>query len=571
MNRIRILPEGVINKIAAGEVVERPAAAVKELVENSLDAGASAITVVIKGHGLSLIRVEDDGAGMERDDALLAFERHSTSKLKDFSDLERIETLGFRGEALPSIAAVSDLILTTRARATLAATRVHISAGRIKDVGELGAPFGTAIEVRRLFQNTPARRKFLKSPPTEMGHIVQAVVSLSLAHPAVHFRLVREGETIVDAPPAQDLRERIGEVWGRDLAERLISVAGEAEGISVAGFVCPPDLCATRRRGFLIFVNSRPIANRMIVSAAAEGYGPLLPDRTYPVGVLLVSVDPGRVDVNIHPAKREVRFGQPALVRHLVVAAVSRALGAARRPAPTAPPLPPSPASVPREFPSPAGEEKGREAPSPILAPAPAVQEELASFEAPSRRVVGQARRAYVVAEGPEGLLIVDQHAAHERILFEEFTDAFGRGAVAVQPLLAPLRIDLGPRESALLEERIGDLRSLGVEVEAFGGASYVVTALPALLAEKGKEGLVLEVLGEIEDWEKEPGDPREKIIIRLACAWAVKAKAFLEERNLPVLLERLYRCRTPGVCPHGRPTVIAFSWEDLERRFGRR
>jgi DNA mismatch repair protein MutL len=567
MSRIHILPEGVINKIAAGEVVERPAAAIKELIENALDARASSITVIVKGHGLSLIRVDDDGEGMERDDALLAFERHSTSKLKDFSDLEGIATLGFRGEALPSIAAVSDLILTTRARDALCATRVHISAGKIRDVGELGAPFGTAIEVRRLFYNTPARRKFLKSPPTEMGHIVQAVASLALAHPSVHFRLIREGETALDAPPAKDLRERIAEVWGRDLSERLIPVEGADAGIAVSGFVCPPELCATRRQGLAIFVNSRPISSRMIVSAAAEGYGPLLPTRAYPVGVLSLSLEPGRVDVNIHPAKREVRFGNPALVRRLVVAAVRKALAGSRLPAQPYPPLSFVPSSAVHE-PPPA---ETMRIPARPPTPASAVQGELAPFSMPARRILGQAHGVYVVAEGREGLLIVDQHAAHERILFEEFMDAFGKGGVEVQPLLTPLQVDLGPREAALLEEKLKDLHNLGVEVEPFGGSSYIVTALPALLAQKDKERLVLEVLGDIEDWEKEPGDPREKIIIRLACTWAVKAKSFLEERNLPVLLERLFRCRTPAVCPHGRPTVISFSWEEMERRFGRR
>ncbi|MCX6349276.1 MAG: DNA mismatch repair endonuclease MutL [Candidatus Aureabacteria bacterium] len=565
MSKIRILPEGVINQIAAGEVVERPASAVKELLENSLDARADAVTVIVKGNGLSLIRVEDDGEGMERDDALLAFERHSTSKLKVFSDLEGIATLGFRGEALPSIASVSDLTLTTRAGGSLAATRVHISGGTIRDVTEVGAPVGTTIEVRRLFFNTPARRKFLKSPKTEMGHIVQAVASLALSHPPVSFRLIREGETILDAPPARNLRERIEEIWGREFAGKLIPVDKQEEGISVTGFICPPELCATHRRGLAIFVNSRSIMSRMIVSAAAEGYGPLLPARIYPVGVIDLVLDPGWVDVNFHPAKREVRFGDPAPVRRLTAEAVREALEKAQPGTAFFPPRPPAPPPSVRE-------ETAPSVPADRLPVAiHPVQGELASSGFPAFRIVGQARGTYIAAETPQGLLLIDQHAAHERILYEEFTEALGGGRIEVQPLLAPLQLDLGPREAALLEEKMAILKSLGVEVEPFGGTSFIVTALPALLAGKDKAGLVLEVLGDIEDWEKEPGDPREKLVIRLACTWAVKAKARLEERNLPVLVERLFRCRTPSVCPHGRPTVLSFEWEEIERRFGRR
>ncbi|MFH1038916.1 MAG: DNA mismatch repair endonuclease MutL [PVC group bacterium] len=572
MSRIRLLPEAVVNKIAAGEVVERPASVVRELIENSLDAGAKNIGVAVRGAGRREIRVEDDGCGMERDDLILAFERHSTSKLRNFPDLETLSTLGFRGEALPSIAGVSEVRLTSRPADSLAAIRIHIIAGSIRDVSEAGAPPGTVIEVRRLFFNTPARLKFLKTPRTELGHITAEVVAHALASPGVAFSFEREGEKVFTLPAVETLQDRLGDLWGSDSARRLLPLRENEGDIAVSGFIVSPGQAAAVRHGLSLFINRRPVQDRMIAQAVLEGYGVRLPGRRFPSGVISIDLAGTGVDVNIHPAKREVRFSRPDRVRRLVVRAVAGALKSS---------FPASSASASgsgrpvggvgeRAAAYAPGQEEMNLGQKWSGGPLPGGETEPAAGPG-LYRVLGQAGNRYVLAQTPEGVVIIDQHAAHERVVYERFREAFRKDRIEVQPLLAPINVDLTPTRAALLAERIPLFKDLGIEIEPFGRDSFIITALPAILSSWNREELVLDVISRLDEQKGGPADPREEIIIRLSCLAAVKARERLEPVELSRLVEELYACAEPGHCPHGRPTMLIHAWEDLEKRFGRR
>lgn len=580
MSRIRLLPEAVVNKIAAGEVVERPASVVKELVENSLDSGANSIRVIIRGSGRRDIRVEDDGCGMERDDLLLAFERHSTSKLRDFPDLEELSTLGFRGEALPSIAGVSDLLITSRTADSPAAARLHIFGGTIKDLTEVGAPVGTVVEVKRLFFNTPARRKFLKSDRTELAHIIARVIDYGLAHPEVAVYYSRDDETILDLPVSLSLRERLADIWGGEIAGSLVPIQESGEGISVSGFIIPPDLSVSVRKGVHLFINRRPVQDRMLYGAVMEGCQPQLPGRRYATGVIFVEISGRSVDVNIHPAKREVRFSHPLLIRNLVVQAVRNAVRKSSSGRTVYSPR----SSVSNDKIAEPGSMDGYIAPvqtevplSFFRSPRSVAEEGSVHKAGPARavsgsfRVLGQLARRYVVVESEGGLIIVDQHAAHERIIYERFRGAFRERKIEIQNLLAPINLDLDPLRAALLSEEIPLLKQLGIEIEPFGKNSFIITALPAIFSGWSREELVLEFIDEMGDEGSKPDDPREEIIIRMSCLAAVKARAKLASVELTRLMEDLLACEDPEHCPHGRPTMIVDSWGELEKRFGRR
>ncbi len=570
MPRIRLLPEEVINKIAAGEVVDRPAAVVRELIENSLDAGAGRIEVAVRGGGTREIRVTDDGCGMERDDLILAFDRHSTSKLEKFSDLERISSMGFRGEALPSIAAVAEVRVTTRPPEALSAARIEIRGGAIRQVAEAGAPAGTEVEVKRLFFNTPARRKFLKSPRTEMARITEEVVSHALANPSVAFSFERDGEKVFSLPAVEGLKERLDDLWGREASGRLVAVgAGEGE-VRIEGWIVEPSAAGLLRKGLTLIVNRRPIRDRLLFSAIREGYAHRLARGSFPAGVIALKISGNSVDVNIHPAKREVRFSRPDLVRGLMARAVAEGLSrqageAFYRPAagstppgsmagvgePSAP-LPVSPGELELFFAGSGPAESGPAGPSSLHA------------------LIGQAGNRYLVVESPRGVSLIDQHAAHERVLYERFRAALPEGRIEVQPLLVPVNVELSPSRAARLAERIEVFGRLGIEIEPFGSDSFIIRALPAILFDWNREELVLELISQLEGGRL-PSDPREEIIIRLSCLAAVKARQRLDPGQLEKLVEELLACREPDRCPHGRPTMITFSWEELEKRCGRR
>ncbi|MDD5557926.1 MAG: DNA mismatch repair endonuclease MutL [bacterium] len=563
MGLVRILPDSVVNKIAAGEVVERPASVARELVENAIDAGATDIRVEVRGGGGHLVRVRDDGCGMSAEDAGRALERHSTSKISSADDLFRIATMGFRGEALPSIAAVSRLELTTKERGALAGVRILVEGGRVVRVAEAGAPDGTEVAVRDLFFNTPVRRRFLRTARTETSHIAAAVTWEALVRHGVGFTLVADGDEIIRAPAVPSPRDRIAALFGADVARDLLPVEGARGAVRASGFVSPPGVTRGNRTGQHFFVNGRPVEDRVLRFAVADACDGLVPAGRHPILFLFLEIEPHEVDVNVHPAKREVRFRNGALVRDLVRDAVAAALRAASPAAASRPPAyetregggvfdrVPGPSGVQEAMPL--GEGRGEE---------------------PGRRlrILGQSGGLYIVCEGPDGLVIVDQHAAHERVLFERLMRGYAAGAGEVQRLLVPAVIELPPAERLAAEEYAHVLRALGIGIEPFGGSAVKVDQLPACIGTVDAARLMRDAVAALAA-EGRGGAVREemaRVAARKVCRAAVKARDDLPAEALAALVDDLLRCERPGTCPHGRPTMITIPRGELDRRFGR-
>ncbi len=577
MSRVRLLPDGVVNKIAAGEVVERPASVVKELVENAIDAGATEISIEVRKGGKALVRVRDNGCGMVKEDALLALSRHTTSKITDASDLFTIRTMGFRGEALPSIAAVSHLELTTKERGGLAGTRVTVEGGVVDKVKETGAPDGTEIVVRDIFFNTPARRKFLRSERAENAYIAAAVVSQALARPEIGFTLVVEGEEVIKAPAAVKALDRIVALFGTDLTDKLVPFEGERGAISARGFIGTIEVTRGNRTGQHFFVNGRPVQDKIISFAVADACGGIFPVKRHPVVFLFLEVDPPDVDVNVHPAKREVRFRNGSAVRDVIRDVLSRALHASGPIAVT------GLADQGRAVSEPAARyetqsEGGLVSRIPVAPyhqePLPWEEEGLAAsgLGTETLRPIGQIKNLYVVCETPDGMAIIDQHAAHERILFERVMRLGEKGEGDVQRLLIPAVAHLSAPEYALLNEYIGTFTALGIGVELFGNTDVKVDHLPACLGEIDAERLMRDVLGELAEEERSSA-VKDEIAARVAmkvCRAAVKRRDPLGAQQLKRLVSDLLKCRTPHTCPHGRPTIIRMSLEEMNKKFGR-
>jgi DNA mismatch repair protein MutL len=541
----------VAERIAAGEVVERPASVVKELIENSLDAGARAVSVEIRDGGLSLIRVSDDGSGMARADAALAPQRFSTSKVRGLADLEAIATLGFRGEALASIAAVARLELLTRALEELEGTRVQAAGGQI-EVAPAASPAGTSVTARDLFYNTPARRKFLKSPLREAQLVRETVVRYSLAYPAVAFRLLVNGRETYVAPPAAPL-ERIGAALGRDVASDMVEVAWEAADLRVWGYVSTPALGRRDRQGQFFFVNGRPVRSGLLAVMLERPYAGRLPPERRPLGILHIRLDPHLVDVNVHPRKDEVRLSQ----ERSIYGAVSRAVEEALAP-----------------FPFVEGAFPGMEWPFGDVPAEPGALREGSTGYAGGWEPLGQLGNAYLVARGPEGLIVVDQHAAHEQVLFERLLGG-PQGPVAAEgsrTLNPALQITLTAREAELLEAFLGPLADIGIEVEPFGGSTFLLRGVPAPLAGAQPRELLEELLEELPECRRlDPETVRERLAMKAACTAAVKAGDVLTDEQMRSLLRELEAAWSPATCPHGRPAFVLLTTEELERRFMRR
>jgi DNA mismatch repair protein MutL len=623
MGKIRLLPEALACQVAAGEVVERPASVVKELVENSLDAGATNIEVRVQRGGIALIRVTDDGCGMNRDDALMCLERNATSKIRTKEDLAAITTLGFRGEAIPSIASVSKFRLATREPGALTGTEVIVAGGKLERVNDCGEPPGTQIEVRSLFFNLPARRKFLRSEATEYSHLEQILKTQAIAHETVRFSLVRDERLAFQLPAATSLRERIGGLVGGDLASRLLEIEPlEEKGVKVRGYIGPPGMGRSDRRQQLTFLNGRPVEAAIVSRALREGYHTALMKGQYPVTFLFLEIDPSAVDVNVHPAKREVRFHDGYAVQGAIITAVSRTLRERmKRPVSgvgltgsnidfprtvevqedliepaavySAPRLDPRPAalftSLERQRHEQRVAEEGPVGQPTLSIPAPvAVAPEAAEIpvapsvpEAPAAekpkasdyRVIGVLGKLYVLLEAKEGLVLMDQHAAHERVLFEELRRRLEREGVPSQRLLAPLMIDLTPRDFDLVSRHLETLERLGFSAEPFGGNTLKLDALPSFLKRDDPADFLHEVIREIRVASERMSSLRlgEDLIATTVCRAAVKANDTLREPELRRLLEDLLACDMPYCCPHGRPTLIQIGYTELERKFGRR
>ena len=581
---IKVLPPDLASKIAAGEVVERPASAVKELVENSLDAGASQITVEIQGGGVQQIRITDDGHGIPVDQVELAFQRHATSKLDSQAQLESMSTLGFRGEALPSIAAVSDLTLTTRCSDADAGHTVHLKWGTLTHSGAQGAAGGTSVTVSDLFGNLPARRKFLRTNSTEASRVQELVSRYALAYPHVRFLLTVDGKQQLLTPGSGNPKDALASVYGVDVAEQMLEVHGEdAEvGYRVDGFISPPSLNRANRTHMAFFVNRRWIPSRMLSFALEEAYHGLLPERRFPLAALNLDVPYNQVDVNSHPSKREIRFHQEGKAFATLQRAV-RAVLVADSPVPQMRPPPPvsgSPvAEGPAFFPriSFGGGTRGGGAHRGTYPPPPETFTPAISRPgAPALKVVGQLKLTYIVAEGLEGMFLVDQHAAHERVLFERLRQGSSGPQdrePQSQPLLEPVTVELSPAQVDMLKDHGGLLESYGFVVEHFGDNSFLLRAVPSILTSKGPGDpgkSLLDVLDMVA-FEGLMRQQEDVLAASIACHGAIRAGKSLTEIEMRTLLEQLEAVETPHTCPHGRPTMIHFSSYHMEREFGRR
>jgi DNA mismatch repair protein MutL len=646
MSVIHILPEAVANKIAAGEVVERPASVVKELVENSVDADAGHIQVSVEAGGKRLIRMVDDGCGMSHDDALLAFERHATSKIRSAEDLFEISTLGFRGEALPSVAAVSRLVLETRHASENSGTRLELAGGKLRDVKEVAWAVGTRVEVRDLFYNTPARRKFLKSESTELGHIASLVTHYALAHPDKSFRLISLSNEILNVSPVSSLRERVYQVMGAQTLEQLVEIApverrmtfpapldSEEEGgisteaplVRVFGFTSRPEVHKLNRNNIYFFVNRRLVRDRLILHAITEAYRNILPSTVFPVALIFLELPAVEVDVNVHPSKVEVRFRHSGFIHDLVRDSLRQALLATRpvaafpiakssrgmpldtdaaevaekleeepvvgqgaklfnRATPTpptsarpfrlsAPPRQPRTDRLPLEAAlSPYAPALPRsEADSPAREAAPSAIVEPGELPV-DLQPLGQVQESFIVATNPAGLWIVDQHAAHERVLFDRHVRMRQEKKVSVQRLLVPIILELRAEQQIAYQEIAEELAANGFEVEPFGQRTIAVKAAPA----ETRADDVGDLMREILDNARQEGRPvsldllRNKIAASVSCHAAIKVNMSLDKNKMDWLLQTLAKTECPMTCPHGRPTVLRYGMKDLQKAFKR-
>ncbi|MCK5654119.1 MAG: DNA mismatch repair endonuclease MutL [Dehalococcoidia bacterium] len=555
---IKVLAPEVVSKIAAGEVVERPASVVKELIENSLDAAATQVSIEARGGGLNLIRVIDNGTGIPATEAPLAFHRYATSKVSNMADLDAISSLGFRGEALPAIAAVAQVELLTRTPEELAGAYLNLKNGAAVETGKRACPQGTLVTVRHLFQNVPARLKFLKSPATESSRVSNLVSQYSLAFPEVRFSLFLDGRMALQTAGNGALRDVLVKVYGLEMAEAMIPV-GEVNS-QVWGFVSPPSLARSSRGHLSFFVNRRWVQSRLLSRATEDAYEGLLMTGKHPIAVLNISLPAQDIDVNVHPAKFEVKFRN----EQALFTAVQRAVRAALVKEMTVPRVmrPPSVVDVPTFIPQkepPARHEELFEGFAPRPSPGPL----------PILRVFGQLSAAYIIAEGPDGLYLIDQHAAHERILFERVRAQQASRAVEVQGMLEPLTIEVTPRQEEMLRAGGEVLNSYGFAIEPFGPRTYLLRTVPALLREGNIAQAVIDILDSLGEGG-ESGKREERIALSLACHSAVRAGQVLSPEEMHQLVRELEQAESPHTCPHGRPTIIRFTSSQLEREFGR-
>ncbi|RXK56612.1 DNA mismatch repair endonuclease MutL [Oleiharenicola lentus] len=602
MPTIRILTDRVANQIAAGEVIERPAAVVKELVENSLDAGATRIEVEFSHGGRSLIRVEDNGCGMTRDDAQMSLERHATSKLVETADLDRLETFGFRGEAVPSIASVSRFELRTRRAEDPAGTEILINGGKLVHVRECGLAPGTRITVSHLFNSVPARRKFLKSDPTESAHIVQTVRLYALSCPQTAFTLIEDGRVLFQSPVCTTLEERVGEIFGRQLAQDLLPVAASDIGLKLSGLIGKPGVSRATRHEMIMFVNRRPVDSRTLNYAVIESYATSLAKGRYPVAVLFLDLEPAAVDVNVHPAKREVRFRSEGAVRGFVIRAVLEALrefgaGASSRETAEAMPGDPVVPATTALFAAPASPVMAQPfRPFSPVSPPPSIQVppprvSVAPFKpaspvAPTAlrpagispgvlmgwRYLDTAHGDYALFEAPGGLVVLDRRSAHERVWFERLQAQFAIGEVASQRLLFAVPVELDAIASAMLLERLPFLHRHGLEVVEFGRNFFRIESVPVWLDPADAEGFLRDIIGLMREGrlDERRADLAREELARLAAQKAVRLPVTLGEGEAMALVAQLFACSQPHSSPTGRPTHFELSRGELARRFQR-
>lgn len=556
---IRIMPPDLALKIAAGEVVERPSSAVKELIDNAIDAGATSVRLEIREAGLKVIRITDDGCGIRRADLPLAFTSHATSKIAALDDLEHLTTLGFRGEALPSIGAIARVEVRTCAAGESQGSRFDVEFGAMSEPEAVGWPRGTRITVQDLFANVPARRKFVRSQRAEGGQIASVVTHYAMAQPAIRFSLQVDGKSVFESPGTGRLEDAVAAVYGPGTIQSMLPVDLEETDLRVSGLTSRPSLNRQNRSAIHVFANGRPIANRSLSFALEEAYAGFLMTGRHPVSVVHLVLPPGDVDANIHPAKAEVRFSREREVHGVLHRAVENALLEMRLETRQVSAFAQSEDEIPGADAAPLLPETGIQDPTPLPMP-----------EAPALRVFGQSNRTFIIAEGPNGLYMIDQHAAHERILFDRLEGELRDGTVASQALLEPAPVELTPRQMAALESNLDLLQQAGFRLEPFGSATCLVRAVPAVAMRSSPSELVSELLFELESLPRASSAP-EKTLATMACKAAVKAGQILDLQEMRELVLQLERTPRPSTCPHGRPTMIHLSHSQLEREFERR
>ena len=612
---IQVLSKDLANKIAAGEVVERPASVVKELVENAIDAKSKRIFVSLLEGGVRLIQVTDDGEGMTRDEARLAFERHATSKISKASDLASIMTLGFRGEALPSIASISKMRLTTKAgKGAEEGTEIDFEGGAQKSIKQVAAPQGSTFEVRDLFFNVPARRKFLKSEQTELSHIRRLLFHLALSHAKIHFRLRHGGKTLLDAPPSPSFKERAEQLLGTRMAADAMTFSGDSpiqKGLSLAAFLARPPLRRNFKREQYLFVNHRPIKSPLLTHAVYDAYGSYLMKGEEPFFVLFITIDPSEVDVNVHPAKREVRFRNTnqihQAIRNVIRDALSKAgeaisedpkvpllVNRGERDLQPSPHLPEGKTRWPGWPDSPVSSdglarESNELSRSPNRGdfirfasesmPTPSHQDLFDQGKYPLIRPIGQVYGTFLLAEIDGVLAMVDQHTAHERILYEQFLEAWQRleacpkEGLEIQPLLIPQQIDLSMQQGGVLKEHLKALELIGCKIEPFGETAFLVREAPALISRMNFELFLSELADELGELgvSSKIDQPIQTIMASMACHGAVRAHQAMSLPEIESLLKKYFERKTPPTCPHGRPIVMRYPLQDLEKLFRRK
>ena len=609
MQKIKILSENLANMIAAGEVVERPVSVIKELVENSIDAGSSKIDILVKDGGKRLIRITDNGEGMSREDALLSLERHATSKIDDPSDLFNITTMGFRGEAMASIASISRMTLSSREKEAVEGSAIVIEGGVIKDVRPAGMDSGTIIEVKNLFYNTPARKKFLKTTTTEMGHISDFVARTAMAFPAISLTLRTDNAVIFDLPSGADLRERVAHLLGREDGKMLLEVRSETEQLSLTGLISPPSVQRSSGSAIYLYVNGRFVRDKVMRHALLQGYGNFIMKGKYPIAILFIEADPAEVDVNVHPAKSEVKFRDSKSVHSLVSSSIEKKLSektwlseeskndlitlderketireAAAHYVSNNENLPLKGGYLCRE-----GEVSNRPVSKPSFFPTESINSHDLKESSPQKNetvkssstnegyfsslnVIGHVGEMYIVCEGREGMVIIDQHAAYERIAFETLKVGYENRSFKVQQLLIPETIELNHRDASALEDNLDEIYHLGFDIEPFGGKSFVIKALPSILGNKGGADIVTDMAAELSELPKLTSfkSAFEDIIKRIACHAVVRGRRRMNFEEMRALLKQMDDSGIVPHCPHGRPAHIDIPISEIEKRFER-
>lgn len=579
--KIRVLPEALSQMIAAGEVIERPASVVKELIENAIDAGSSEIVIELRAGGFQLVRVQDDGEGMDREEVPIALERHATSKIRGIEDLYAIRTLGFRGEALPSIASVSQMVIKTRTRHSITGTRLICEGGEIQTVSDVGCPVGTEVEVRNLFFNLPVKRKFLKSISLELRHASNHFLRLSLAHPSLSFKFIHDGRVLHEHGKTESLKVRLEEILGRETYDQLRDFEYEDGEVHLSGLASLPTFSRGNGDGIYLYVNQRFVRDRPIYKAILQAYRHIIPQGRFPVVILFLSVPPGAVDVNVHPTKTEVKFKEPQKIFPAVLAALS-SLQEPASPSKDFPGTAPwkehlSPDAPPLPFPSsrsisyPGGRIlDGREEVDFKVSEGATFKE--GTEEYGSLRILGQILNTYILCEDQEGLIFIDQHAAHERILFEKMKKAYETESLPVSRFLAPFLMECSSEEALLLTDHLQDFHTMGFDIDPVGGKVFAIRSALAWVDQEDPREVIRKVL---EEWalglpEKKERGTLYPILIALSCHSAIRANFRLRNEEVESLVKDLQSFSLSLTCPHGRPVFFRFPTGDLEKQFKR-